>query len=74
MLADGNDVLPVGDFLPDCFTAIQAVAALVNIGDLHRLANAQFAGIRLLRPGQHAEQGGFTGTIGPDYTNNTAGG
>ena len=38
-LADGDDVAAAGHFLPDVLVAVQRVAALVHVGDLHRVAD-----------------------------------
>src|ERR1700722_2647430 len=71
-LAEQDDVLAVGDFLPDALLAVERVARLVDITKMHRLADLDRACIRLLLPGDHAEQRGLAGAIRPDNADNAA--
>ena len=57
-------VQSVGDQLPDVLLRIQAGAALVDIGDLHRLADPQLAGVRRLLADDHPEQGRLADAVG----------
>jgi hypothetical protein len=50
MLAELDDVVAARDFLPDGFVRVEMVAALVDITKLHRIADADFAAIRLSAP------------------------
>jgi hypothetical protein len=42
------------------------IAALVDVGDLHRFADLDFAGVRLFLAGDHAEQRRFAGAVRAD--------
>jgi hypothetical protein len=67
-------VLAAGDLLPDVFSgSIEGVAALVDIGQLDRLADADGAAVGLLLAGDHAEQGGLAGAVGADDADDAAG-
>src|SRR5690554_6282679 len=72
VVADANHVLPVRNLLPHGLVAIQIVAVLIHAGYLHGFAQHDFTGIRLLLTGNHAEQGGFTGTVTADDADNRA--
>src|SRR3954468_3290722 len=72
-LAEQDDVLAVGDFLPDILLAVERVARLVDVAQLHRLADLDGAGVRFLLPGDHAEQRGLASAVGPNHTNDAAG-
>ena len=74
-LAHHHDVLAaVRDLLPDVALALQALAALVDVGELDRVADAQRARVGLLLADDHAEQGGLAGAVRPDDAHDAAAG
>ena len=72
VFADGDDVHAVGDFLPNCFATVQAVARLIDIGQFHGLAETQFAAVGLFLFGDHAEQRGLAGAVRTDHADDAA--
>ena len=62
-----------GNFLPHRLVGIERVARLVDIADLHRVADAQRAGIGLFLAGQHAEQCRLARAVGADHADDAAG-
>jgi hypothetical protein len=52
---------------------IERIAALVDIGEMHRLADGDRAGIGLLLPGDHAEQRRLAGAVRADDADDAAG-
>src|SRR5262249_52966332 len=68
-----DDVEPVGDLLPDRFAGIQRVARLVDIAELHRLADPQAPAVRRLLANDHAEQRGLAGAVRADHADDAAG-
>src|SRR5580704_11097801 len=71
-LTEQDNVLAVGDFLPDILVAVERVARLVDIAEMHRLADLDRARIRLLLPGDHAEQRGLARAIWTDDADDAA--
>src|SRR5687767_1493027 len=65
-LAERQLVFPAGDLLPHGVVGVQ-LTALIHVADLHRLAQAERAAIRLLLPDQHAEQRCLAGTVRSDH-------
>ena len=61
--AEVDDFLAFRDFLPDGLVRVQAVAGLIDVAHLHRLTDAQRAGVRFFLAGDHAEQGRLAGTV-----------
>src|SRR3546814_8529160 len=59
VLAELNDVEPAGDFFPHRLVSGEGVAALVDIAELHGVADAQAAAVGLLLAGDHAEPRGL---------------
>ena len=53
--------------------SVEGVAALIDVADLHRLAQAKRARVRLLLPRDHAEQRGLAGAVGTDDADDAAG-
>ena len=72
-LAEIEDVVAAGDFLPDVLLVVERVARLVDVAELHQLADLDRAGIRLVLAGDHAEQGGLAGAVGADDADDAAG-
>src|SRR5438093_743250 len=62
------------DLFPDGALAVEGIAALVDVGELHRLADAERAGIRLLLPDDHSEERRLPRAVGADDTDNAAAG
>ena len=54
-------------------SAVEAVARLVDVGDLDGRADLDFAGIRLFLAGDHAEQRRFAGAVRADDADDGAG-
>ena len=52
---------------------VQRVAALIDVAELHRLAEAQRAGVRLLLARDHPEQRGLAGAVRADHADDAAG-
>jgi hypothetical protein len=50
-----------------------SVAALIDIGELDGLADADGAAVRLLLADDHFKQGGLAGAVGADHTHDAAG-
>src|SRR5690606_17763293 len=73
MLAQLDDIVAAGDFFPDSLVWVEVIAALVDIAKVDGVADADLAGIRLLVPGDHLEQGRLTGTVRTNDTDDTAG-
>ena len=53
--------------------AVERVARLIDIAELHRLADLDGAGVRLLLAGDHAEQRGLAGAVRADDADDAAG-
>ena len=60
--------LPVGDRFPDVLVGGDPAAALVDVGDVHRLANADGPPVGLLLAHDHLEQGGLADAVRADDT------
>src|SRR4029077_16988988 len=71
-LAQHELVEPAGDFLPDVLGAVERVAALADIAEMRRLADADSAGVRLVLSGDHAEQGGLARAVRADHADDAA--
>src|SRR3712207_6916364 len=52
--------------LPDVLLGIERIAALVDIAEVHGLADADAAFVGLLLAGDQLEQGRFAGAVRPD--------
>ena len=65
-LADLQDVLFIRDFLPHRVSTIQFVATLVNIGQIHGLAEFDAAAVGLFLTDQHAQEGSLAGAVATD--------
>ena len=57
-----------------CLSASSVVAALIDVGELHRLADPQRAAVGLLLAGDHAEQRGLARAVGTDHAHDAAAG
>src|SRR3546814_8584510 len=58
MLADGHEIMAAGNFLPDIMVGIQMIAALIDIAELHRIADFDGAAIGrfLARSEEHTSE------------------
>ena len=72
-LAEIEDVVAAGDFLPHGLLVVQRVARLVDIAELHRLADLDRAGVGLVLTGDHAEQRRLAGAVRADDADDAAG-
>src|SRR6202011_2985108 len=72
-LAEKNEFVAAGNFLPHGFLAVERIARLVDIAEMHALADRDGALVRLVLPGDHAEQRGLAGAVGADHADNAAG-
>src|ERR1700733_2256569 len=71
-LADIQHVGATADLLPDALVAVQAIARLVHIAKLDRVADPQRATIRRLQPRDHAEQRRLAGAVRADDADDAA--
>ncbi len=65
-VADLDVVQPVGHHLPEVLLRVEAAAALVDVGDLDRLADLDRAGVGLLEPDDRLEQRGLADAVRAD--------
>ena len=72
-LAEQDDVLVLGDLLPHGVLRVEAAARLVDVGELHRLADAELAVVGLLLAGDHLEERRLAGAVRPDHADDAAG-
>jgi hypothetical protein len=63
---DVEDVQAAGNLLEDVVVAFQCLAALVDVGQLHRRPDDDLAAVGLLLAGDHLEQGRLAGAVGAD--------
>ncbi|MPL74131.1 hypothetical protein SDC9_19941 [bioreactor metagenome] len=67
-LAELDQLGPARDLFPDVLLRIERVARLVDIGELHRLADGDGAGVGRLLAGDHLEQRRLAGAVRADHT------
>ena len=72
-VAQGDQLGAAADLLPDVVVVAQRVARLVDIGQLHRLAQGDRALVGLLLTGQHAEQRRLARAVRTDHADDAAG-
>src|SRR5688572_25078752 len=72
-LADRDDVRAARHLLPDVLVALELLAALVHVRDLHRVADVDLALVRLLLARDHLEQRGLARAVGADDADDGAG-
>src|SRR3712207_6184817 len=65
-LAEIDDVVAAGDFLPRALAGLERVARLVDVAELGALADLDVAFVGLVLAGDHAEQGRLAGAVGAD--------
>ena len=66
-LADLDLVVAVGDLLPHGLRRVERVARLVDVGELHGVAQLERARVGLLLAGDHPEQRRLAGAVGADH-------
>src|SRR5690349_18381672 len=71
-LAKLDDVEPVGNLFPDRLVGAKRVPRLIDIAELHRLADLQASGIGTLLADDHAEEGRLAGPIRADDADDAA--
>ena len=69
-VANLDVVQTVRDDLPEALLRVDVRAVLVNVRDLHGLADLQLAAVQGLQANDGLEQGGLTHTVRTDHTNN----
>ena len=62
-LAEQDQLVAAGDFLPHVLLAVERVARLVDIAEMHALADRDGALVRRLLLGDHPEQRGLAGAV-----------
>jgi hypothetical protein len=65
-------LLAAGDLLPDRLARVERVARLVDVGELHGLAEPQRARVGLLLADDHAEQRRLAGAVAADHADDAA--
>src|SRR5262245_33556768 len=63
VLADADDVLAVRHLLPDVLRVVEFVSALIDVGDLDRVADIERAAIGFLAACDHPEERRLTGAV-----------
>src|SRR6202051_346549 len=71
-LAQKNELVAAGNFLPHGLLAVETVARLVDIAEMHALAFRDAALVRLVLPRDHPEQRGLAGAVGTDHADDAA--
>src|SRR6266481_2404644 len=71
-LAKQDQLVARGDFLPHGLLAVERVARLVDIAEMHAVADRDGALVRRLLLGDHPEQRGLAGAVGADHADNAA--
>src|ERR1700733_12232698 len=72
-LAERDDVVAAGDFLPNIPFAVERVARLIDIAKLDTLADLDRARVWLFLTGDHAEERRLAGAVGADHADDPAG-
>src|SRR5687768_10169506 len=72
VVADGDVVEAVGDLLPCGLRIVERVAALVDVGDLHRVTDPELPRVGFLLPHQHPEERRLAGAVRTDDADDAA--
>src|SRR5712664_93788 len=72
-LAEQDQFVAAGNFLPHALLAVQTVARLVDIAEMHGFTDRDDALVRRLLLGDHPEQRGLAGAVGADHADDAAG-
>src|SRR6187431_2883497 len=67
-----DHVAAAGDLLEHRLLAVERIARLIDIAELHRVADADGAVVRLVLSHDHAEQRGLAGAVRTDHADNAA--
>src|SRR5436309_15549050 len=71
-LAEHQVVGPASDLLEDRVVVVERVAALIDVGWLHRIADAERAGVRFLLADDHAEESSLARSVRADDADDPA--
>src|SRR6185295_14896782 len=71
-LAEQDEILTTRDLLPYVLLAVERVAGLIDVAEMHGLADLDRALVRLFLPDDHAEQRGLAGSVGTNHADDTA--
>src|ERR1700683_769043 len=66
-LAEQDQFVAAGNFLPHGLLAVEAVARLVDIAEMHAFADGDGALVRRLLPGDYPEKRGLAGAVVRDH-------
>src|ERR1700740_272320 len=72
-LAQEDQLVAAGNLLPHGLRAVERIARLVDIAEMHGFTDGDRALVRLFLAGDHAEQRGLAGAVGADHADNAAG-
>src|SRR5919198_662609 len=72
-LAELDRVGAAADLLPDRARRVEIGARLVDVRELHRLADPEDASVRLLLARDHPEEGRLAGAVRPDHADDARG-
>src|SRR5690606_12744771 len=72
-LPDLDEVVSVGDDLPQRLVRVDALAGLVDVGDLHRLADLELTAVERLQPDDRLEERGLADAVRADDTDDAVG-
>jgi len=67
-----NLFVAAGDFLPHRLLAVERVARLVDVAEMHGLADGDAALVGRFLLGDHPEQRGLAGAVGADHADDAA--
>src|SRR6185369_3670286 len=70
--ADLQLVFPAGNLFPHALVRVERVAALIDVAELHRLAEPQRSAVGLLLSRDHPEQRRLARTVGADDADDAA--
>src|SRR4051812_3926687 len=71
-LAQKDQFVAAGNFFPHRLLAVEVVARLVDIAEMHALADDNGALVRGFLLGDHPEQRGLAGAVGADHADDAA--
>src|SRR5215813_12300819 len=71
-LAERNDVLPAGNFLPHVLLAVERIAGLIDVAEMNRFADLDRALVGFFLSDDHAKQRRLAGTVRADHADDAA--
>ncbi len=71
-LAKLKHVVAFRNFLIDRRVIVERISRLIDVSQLNRVSDLQFARIRFILPGDHAEKSCFTSTVGTNDADDSA--